>query len=257
MAVTQKRTLFEVLTGRNKQPPTELQFFNPLQARIGWIATFQHEPELVGIEFPVEKIWVVETVVRGRKYLHAEYGLKEVSTSLGKPLRFKLRVTPDEDAPNDIKCRLQLFFLTDEQNWDQGLYDYCCRPVCYENGQPTDLCFVVQQDDEGKPLETPRKYWRIGETARNPLSDPVLDPWHGKVTLLSDPNHDGKVDNSEMDRYSITYWDFSRITHNDRDQQITEYFEVTLKDATRYFQMHRGTDIDAFQVSMGPPMLVN
>ena len=244
-----KRTLWEVLTGK-KPLPTELEYFNPLEALIGAsIMTFQHEPELAGIDFPVEKIWVVQTSNGGKNCQHTDYGLSGIATHLKKPLKFKLRVTRDTDATNDLKCQLQLLHLYDEFEWDEDFFKYINRPIFRIEGEPDDLCFCIKEDDEGKPLETPLRYWRIGEAPKRDVErDPVLDPWYAKVTFLSDQNLDGNIDESEVEQSAMTYWDFSRITHNDSGQEITEYLIVEMDNAKRYFRLYRGVDIELFQV---------
>lgn len=251
--MSQKRTLWEVLTG--KRPlPTEMGYFNPLQARIGSIMSFLHEPELTDIDFPVEKIWVVQTSNGGDNCMFTDYALSGVATHLKKPLKFKLRTARDPDASNDAKCQLQLLHLYDQFEWDEEFFNYCNRPIYRVDGEPDDLCFCIREDDEGNPLSDPPKFWRIGEGLKRDVErDSVLDPWYAKATLLSDRNLDGEVDESEVQQSTMTYWDFSRVTHNDNDQEIIEYLIVEMDNAKRFFRLFRGVDVELFQVLVRTP----
>ena len=100
------RTLFEMLTGRNKRDMTaqELQVHNPLQAKVGWSVSVDYEADLAGRNFFVETIWVWETTIGGtsttlpKTFYHTDYNLKATVVGQEKPIRIKLRLIPDDDV---------------------------------------------------------------------------------------------------------------------------------------------------------------
>lgn len=228
------RTLWEILSGKNKRDltPLELQYHNPLGARVGNTVSFENEPELRGINFVLEKMSVYETKVKARKFYHTDYHLKGLSLGMEKPLRFRLRLIPDEDETNKLGCKVQLLNNYDSMEWDEGFYK---NVLLNETGE-----FHVQYDDSGAELAEARKYWRI---------DDVLDPYHARVTILSDKDGDGKIDEAELERADVTYWDYHRDTTNpDNGLEYREYLVVEMNDTSRYFTLLRGRWVEASQI---------
>jgi len=227
------RTLFDILTGRNKRDltPLELQYHNPFGARVGQKVSFECLPEFANINFDIEKISVYETKVDERKFFHTDYHLKGVSIDADKPLRFRIRLIPDEDETNKLGCKVQLLHNYDGMEWDEGFYQ---GVLCSDTG-----VFEVNQDDEGVELAEPRKYWRVED---------VLDPYRARVTVLVDKDGDGKIDDSELERYDVVYWDYHRETVDENNLPIIEFLSVEMNDKTRYFTLLRGTEVRASQV---------
>lgn len=229
------RSLWDILTGRNKKDmtPLELQYHNPLGAKIGNTMAFDHEAEISGINFVVERISVYETRQGGRKDYHTDYHLKGISLDMDRPVRFRLRLVPDTDAHNKIGCEVQLLYHYHEMEWDEGFHDGVLGDTSGE--------FHVTQDDEGNSLESPRKYWRVDEVTR---------PYDARVTTLADSNGDGTVDEGELHHNDVQYWDYARLTDNDSGQEFKEYLVVEMNKATKYFTFLRGHVIEAFQVTV-------
>jgi hypothetical protein len=235
------RTILDILLGRNKpdKRPTELKYHNPLGLKVGSIVEFDHEEELKGIGFSVERIIVYETKVGGDKFFHVDYCLKGISTTASKPLRFRLRLMEDEDATNEVGCILQLLQVFYELPFDQGLVDMLNANGDHDDkyDEPGETTFKVNYDDQGKELETPRRYWRI---------EGVPNAYKASVSDMKDDDKSGSVSEDEVKRYSVTYWDFSRLTEDDGDQEMTEYLTAELKDKT--ITVLRGPEVKAFQV---------
>ena len=103
------RTLFEILTGRNPAKPLELQYHNPLQAKVGCTVAFEHEPDIAGINFVVEGISVYDTKVGSQNFYHTDYQLKGISLDHSAPVRQRLRLIIDDNASGGQ--RLQLLYL--------------------------------------------------------------------------------------------------------------------------------------------------
>lgn len=229
------RTIFDIITGNNQKDltPLELQYHNPLKAKVGNTVSFDHEPDIKDINFVIEKISVYETKIGNRKFYHTDYHLRGIALEMDKPLRYRLRLSPDEDENNAIGCKLLLLNLYDEMEWDQSFFEDTL-------GDPSGE-FWVKKDDSGQPLEEPRIYWRIND---------VVDSYHARQTILSDKDGDGTVEESELERHNIEYWDYSRMTKNAEDQDYLETLVVEMNDKTRYFTFLRGIELQAFQVTV-------
>jgi hypothetical protein len=230
------RTLFEILTGRNKRDltPLELQYHNPLGAKVGCTVSIDHDEQCAGINFVIEKISVYETKIKERKFYHTDYHLKGITLDRDRPLRLRLRLIPDEDETNKLGSKIVLLHLYDEMEWDQGFHDHVLG-----NAQGV---FDVNQDDDGKALAEPRRYWRVED---------VLDAYHARVTVLADKDGDGKVEDSELERLDMTYWDyFRKTTDKVTDQPYIEYLTIEMKNQTHYFTFLRGREVAAFQITV-------
>ena len=246
MSASKGRTLWEILTGRNKRnmTPLELQYHNPLGAKIGNTISFDHEEDLKGINFVIERIVVYETLINDgvkiRKFYHTDYCLKGISLDMDKPLRVRLRLLPDEDATNTLGCKLQILHLYHEEGFNQTLYDYLNNPVVYDKeGKAVDKAFCVNQDDAGNELAEPRMYWRVND---------VEGPYKAKATTLRDEDGNGRIDDNELTHNKVEYWDFSRLTKNDQQVEFLEYLWAEMDETSRYISMMRGTEILASQV---------
>lgn len=229
------RTLFEILTGKNKRDlrPLELQYHNPLEAKVGCTVAIDHDERTSGVNFVIDRISVYETKIKEKKFYHTDYHLKGVTLDRDRPLRLRLRLIPDDDATNKLGSKLQLLHLYDEMEYDQGLYEHVL------NGGSG--VFDVNYDDDGNELEVPRRYWRVED---------VLDPWHARVTVLRDADGNGKIDESELERFDATYWDYHRDTHDVNNVKFVESLTVEMNDKSRYFLFLRGREIGAFQVQV-------
>lgn len=235
MADGKGRTLWEILTGRNKRDltPLELQYHNPLGAKVGNVVSLDHEPDLKGINFVIEKMSVYETRVSNRKFYHTDYHLKGITLEMDAPIRFRLRLIADNDANNELGCQIRLMHLYDEMEWDEEFHDKVLGDMTGE--------LLINQDDDGTELEEPKKYWRVED---------VLDPYHARETVLSDTDGNGKVEENELVRNNITYWDYHRDTEDNNGVKFTESLTVEMDDKTHYFIFLRGKEVGAYQITV-------
>lgn len=227
------RTIWEIVSGQNRKDmtPLELQYHNPLKASVGVSMSFDHDPNLSGINFFLEGINVYNTKP-GKKIFHTDYVLRGRTLSAPKPIRLRLRVTPDEDA--DTGHTYQLFFLYNEMGWDEAFHDNVL-------GDP-EAIIDVNHDDDGNELEKPRRYWRI---------DDVKQPYKAHLTTMKDADNNGSIEDDELETSKICYWDYHREKTDDETQEKSiEYLFIEMDLGTKYFTFLRGTDIQPFQVSV-------
>lgn len=228
------RTVWEIIMGRNikDMTPLELQYHNPLQAVVGVSVSFAHDINLSGINFFLEAIDVYETKVGKKKFYFTDYLLKGVTLSEKKPVRLRLRITPDSDVETGF--RYQIYKRYFEMEWDQSFHDDVLN-----SGSGI---FEVNQDDDGNELEQPLSYSRIGN---------VTDPYQARKTGMKDENNSGSIDDDELEHSKVTYWDYSRETTNpETEQKFMEYLDIEMDDKTKYFTFYRGTDILAYQITV-------
>jgi hypothetical protein len=239
------RTLWEILTGRNKRDltPTELQYHNPLGAKVGCTVSIDHDEQTSGVNFVIEKMSVYETRVKEKKFYHTDYHLKGVTLDRDFPVRLRLRLVPDEDVTNKTGCRILLLNLYDEHSYesteeerqegwfgDKQYGEFMTEDVL---ASPEGV-FEVNQDDSGQPLDVPRRYWRVED---------VLDSYHARVTVLKDVDGNGKVEEHELERLDYSYWDYYRDTVDDNGLKYTEYLYVEVNDTSGSFTFLRGREV--------------
>lgn len=240
------RNLFEIITGRNKRDmrPLELQYHNPLEAKVGSTVSFSHEPSISGINFVIEAISVYKTKIRSKSFFHTDYHLKGVSLDHDAPVRLRLRLIPDENVENELGHRVQLLYLYQEMGYDKSLHT---EVLADPSGE-----LQVNHDDDGKELEVARKYWRVED---------VIDPYRANVTLLKDADGDGTIEDEELERRKVTYWDFHRDTTNpDNGIEFREFLTVEMDgnvdeksgkmEGSGYFRFLRGSEIHTSEVTV-------
>jgi hypothetical protein len=213
--------------------PLELQYHNPLEAKVGCTVAFDHEPEIAGINFVVESISVYRTKIRHSDFFHTDYHLKGISLDHDAPVRLRLRLIPDENVEHQLGHRVQLLYLYHEMEHDPAFL----KDVL---GDPTGE-FWVNQDDQGNELEEPRKYWRVED---------VLDPYNARLTVLTDVDGDGTIEDDELEHRDMVYWDYSRMTDDPNGQEITEFLTVEMDKDTGYFKFLRGTEVLPSQITI-------
>jgi hypothetical protein len=234
------RTVFEMLTGKNKRDmtPQETQVHNPLEAKIGCSVTFEHEPELRGYNFFIESIWVWETKIGRQKFYHTDYNLRATVIGKDKPIRIKLRLIPDEDTTEDIGHKIQVLEQYMEFGWK----------FCEDNNflsvlEDPEGVFRILQDREGNPYDDDNAptFWRV---------DDVREPYTSRVTILKDVDGDGVVQSDELEHLDYQIWDYSRETTDENGQSFVEFLNVEQDVDSRYFTIYRGREVKPFQITV-------
>ena len=238
------RTLWEIMTGKNKKDltPLELQYHNPLEAKVGCTVQFTTIPEYQGVNFVIEGIHVYKTTVRGKDFYHTDYCCKGNARDWDKPRRVRLRLTPDEDSMNQLGHSFQLLKLYAEFEWDESF-----EQMCLENGDHNpdwddegEVTFKVNYDDDDNEMDEPWRYWRVDE---------AVDPYQARVTSLTDDDGSGTIEDDELEHNDTTYWDFSRIVVKD-DEEETEVLWIEKDVDTNYFTLLRGTPVHPNSVTI-------
>ncbi len=232
------RTIFEMLSGRNKRDmtPQEFKYPNPLGARIGTSMSFTMDHDMLGLNFFVQSILVGTTNIASQSFIHTDYQLRAIAPGQ-PPIRVKLRVEPDEDAPNDLKHRLYFLRNYTELRWDAAQANNFLSVLADPEG-----VFKILTDADGTVYDEADQptYWRI---------DDVRDPYPCRVTILKDLDGDGAVQKDELQYLDYLIWDYHRDTVLE-DQPVREYLYVEEETDSRYFVLYRGREVSPFQVTV-------
>lgn len=220
------RTLWEMLVDRLRGP-IELQFYNPLRAKIGSPVLF-NDVELKEHNFFVKEIRAYRRTIGAGDYYTVDYVL--LARELNKAdLVYRLRLNPvqDPNAAGGLSHHALLLRLYDEfaytEDFHKVVNDRTRKFQVMENGQVTE------------------EYHRIHD---------VTDSYHAEVWLIRDVDGDGRVDPNEVEKSGLEYWDYWREATDEAGQPRHEYLFVEMDGKNGWFQIWRGPEIDAQQVLM-------
>lgn len=226
------RTAWDIITGQNKPKAVEEQYANPLGVKIGAsvsLRTIDYDQEL----FRVAEIRAWERHINNKTVPMTDYVLESGDC------RVLLRAVPREDANADLKLTHRFAVL--KECYRFGWSDESTGILTAAN-DPTGE-FIIDAGTENE-----QKFWRQAG----------IVPIYSKVALISDQNRDGKVEESEVEKATMTLWDFHRTTQDEAQQDFTEFFYVELsgrfvsptevKGGDKTIVMLRGEEIDPRKV---------
>jgi hypothetical protein len=218
------KTLWEMLMAK-LHGPVELRYYNPLKAKIG-SSIMINDIDLRDYNFFIKEIRQYQRAIGGKPFFFVDYVL------LARPLHgddiwLRLRLNPvdDPEAASGLTHTALLLRLYDEMAYDENLHkvvtDTTKKFEVVENGQVTE------------------EYWRIND---------VATPYKAKLSILKDENKDGQVDEEEVEKEGLEYWDYWRDTKDEVGQPLRQYLFVEMNTDTGWFQIWRGQEIDPQKV---------
>jgi hypothetical protein len=218
------KTLWEMLLAKI-HGPVELHYYNPLKAKIG-SAIMINDLDLREESFFIKEIRQYKRAVNGRPFLFVDYVL------LARPLhgeeiwvRLRLNPVDDPEAAAGVTHTALLLRLYDEMAYDEALHQVV-----------TDTTKKFEVSENGQVTE---EYWRIND---------VTSSYKAQVAVIKDENQDGQVDETEVDKGQLEYWDYWRDTTDAFGQPLRQYFFVEMNTANGWFQIWRGPEIDPQKV---------
>ena len=250
------RTLYEILMGHNQKDsrPLELQFHNPLGSRVGSTISFEHEPALADINFIVEAISVYQTKIAAASFYHTDYHLKGISREQAAPVRFRLRLIADENVENPLGHRVQLLRLIADKDYDQDLQEkVLASPDGTIDSAVDENGYRFFNESATDFVEGSSKYWRVED---------VLDPYVARVTILRDTDGNGTIEDDELEKQTVMYWDYSRLTPDPlTGADTTEFLTAEMDrgelnkatgemDGTGHFKFFCGTEVLPSQIAV-------
>ena len=214
---------------------TEEKFLNPLDVRIGDVVSLD-ALDLRDLDFQVTQFRVVTRLIGGREFPFVDYYLRHRSiTHKSAEIHYLLRFIPLDD-PDLAEGRTHTIFLLHmveefEHNdavlavlaEDNG-YTYHTEAVPDENG--------VTGDVEWKAQEFPTR-----------VNDISL-PYDCQVAIIKDEDHDGEVEEDEVESHKLTLWDFWRVISAESGGDMTEYLFVEIDQEDGWTELFVGTEVD-------------
>jgi len=223
------KTLWEML--RSSVTPTmESTIDNPLKVRCGGSMTI-NTLDTDGMVFTVQSMAEYRRPAASlglkRDLTFTDYDL--LARPLGKEdVRVRLRLMPTERGQiAGMTHQVILLKKYHESGYDEGLHGAVTAGTklfeCFDNGVLTAT------------------YYRI-----NDLNDPFL----ANVSSLRDEDGNGKVEEDEVTRTQVEYWDYWREIHDEAGQPVTDFCFVEMDKDTGYFTLWTGTEVDPSRVSV-------
>ncbi len=210
---------------RKKEPvdtrPVEFRYHNPLELKIGGSVAFDHIPDLLGCNLIVKKIISYETVIGRQKFNHTDYLLQGLVDN--DRVIYRLRVLADDRFEKGFQ--IILLFLDQSFGYSETFTEFL-----------KDTSMELWQDN---PDGSQRTYWRI---------DDVFNPYTATCTEISDIDKNGVIDQSEVETYEVTYWDYHRNTIDSNDQPLHEFLFVERQESSGWYDIYRGSEIRWFQI---------
>lgn len=215
-------TLWEILTApEEEETPVEFQFYNPLKVRVGNAA------EIDTIDLKDQKFTFTATreIDRGDGNKIADYDLLARGYGEQKETRQRIRLVPMAEPDGKLTHHVILLNLLDEFGYDKPFHD-----GLLDTDTSKGEFMEREQSPEG---EIEVLYYRVND---------ILTPWEANTAFLSDKDHDGEVEEHEVQHGELTYWDF----WCDREVggvQVREFLIVEM-DENGWFMIWRGQQID-------------
>lgn len=218
-------TLWEILTKRKKeQKSLEMTVYNPLQAKVGCVLNV-NEPNYTGKNFIVQGIRVYERKINDDQFNFVDY--ESVARLVNEDdQRIKIRLNPN-DSGTELGCDIIVLTKYDEMSYDEEFFKNVL------NSESGDITLNEENST----------FWRIND---------VLTAYKAKTIYLADKDGNGIVEENELKKEDIRYWDYWRETADiENDVEIgPKYIEFLFieMDKNGYFTFWRGKKVDAGNV---------
>lgn len=208
-------TLWEMLwNGKKKEVIQELLYNNPLQAKINDIVKIDMI-ELKDFTFKIEALREVRRVIGDKNYPLADYDLASAEKNL------RLRLIP---CDGEISHKVILLEKIDECEYNKDFHEG-----------------LDYSKNKGEFTEGEDMYWRV---------DDVQSEWNAKTFYLHDNDKSGKIDENEVEKRQISYWDFWRETEDEAGNKILEFYVVEMDKETGWFEFWKGPEINTLRISV-------
>ena len=210
----EKVSLWARLRGKEPPPPdavdVESQFYNPLEVKIGSFVNVNNF-EYDGLDFRVTHIREYKRVIGDKTFYLAIYDLLARTIDDREEVKLRLRLEPVDvpDHDSGLTHIASFLHLYTEFEYDEDFDKEVLR------GEAND--FQIMSDDEEPVVEA--EYYRVND---------IHDPFNAHVSIVQDENHDGIVEEEEVDRVWLSYWDDWRETEIEGVKE-TEYLYVERK----------------------------
>jgi len=212
--------LWEMLVAK-LHAPVEFQYYNPLKAKVGNAVTID-EMDLRDLNFFIKEVREYKRSISGQQFLFVDYVL--LARPLGgedKWVRLRLNPVDDPERVAGLTHQVLLLHLDDEMAYNEELHKVC---------NDTTKKFQVLQDGAVK-----EEFFRIND---------VTGSYKARVSVLKDLDSDGTVEESEVRKTNIEYWDYWREYKDEAGQPVTEFLFIEMDASNGWFQLWKGQEVD-------------
>ncbi len=212
---------------------TEEKFLNPLDVRVGDVVTLD-ALDLRDLDFQVTQFRVVNRLIGGREFPLVDYYLRHRSiTHKSAEIHYLLRFIPldDPDPAAGLTHTTFLLHMVEESEHN----DAVLAVLAEDNGYTYHTEKVADEatgDVEWEPQEFPSR-----------VNDISL-PYDCQVDIVKDENHDGEVEDDEVESHKLTLWDFWRVISVEGGDDVTEYLFVEIDQEDGWTELFVGTEVD-------------
>ncbi len=218
------RTLWEMLLDSLKGP-VEFEYYNPLRVRIGTAVTID-QIEWRELNFFVLSIHEYKRTLEGQDFRFVDYALLARPLGGDKVLvRLRLNPVDDPEQAAGLTHHVLLLKLDDDMPYNEDLHK-----VVNDDTRK----FQVLEDGQVQA-----EYWRINDVATS---------YKAEVTIVKDVNQDKHVDRNEVEKRQFEYWDYWREIKDEAGQPQREFLFVEMDAGNGWFQIWKGSEIDAKRV---------
>ncbi len=213
-----------------EKPPKveEYKYFDPLGVKVGGSITID-ELDYRGLPFFVREIREHKRPELGDAHTFTDYMLVAKSISNEeKSVRIRCFNLPEGDLPYQPVLLEQYDQLAHDENPDsdyQGLFNAV---------HDTTGKFDIKTDNEDVEFYRPTK---AGGGYQ-------LSSYNAEVILVVECLKEGIADQSRIQRESLEYWDYSRTTKDEANQDYEEYVFVELNKENGWLMVWRGVELN-------------
>lgn len=223
------QTLFQRLFKGKEQ--VEYKYFNPAKAKIA--STFSLD--VIGLRdlmFTLVEIREYKRTINSKQLTFGDYVL--LSRPIGKDdVWVRVRFMPVENPDSQLTHNVLILTKYDEMPY--------CKELDEVLRATTGVLDITDHD-----TELTETYWRPAIDGRSRLTS----AYRADVSIIRDVNNDGKVEPQEVEKETIEYWDYSRITKDEAGQEFTQFLFVEMDEHSKMQTMWRGSEIDANRVTV-------
>jgi hypothetical protein len=213
------KTLWQMWTQRWRR----FEFYNPMQAKVGSIVSID-DVELAGGDFAVVGIEEFTRRIEGQEFKFTDYLVRD----RGKTEVMRIRINPTDPSATGVPHNVLVLRMEDEFAYSDDFLGVL---------KDTTRKFVITDDKTGATEE----FWRIND---------VGEAYKCTVAVMKSANADGSVDEDDVVRSGIEYWDYWRETNDKVGLAFKQYVFVQMNSENGWFQIFRGREIDPKNITV-------
>lgn len=236
-------TLFEMMMDKfKKKECVSHRYYNPYKIKVGSFFKIDHL-DYEELNFEVVAFREVKRILPDDDRFMCDYDLFARDVK-GDEILLRLRLVPIENPDGEMDHHAILLKRVEEFGYDKDFHESLAEP--WENpdtGENEYTLFLNVVDNDGNVVEeegclVQDQFWRVND---------VTAEWEAETAFVRDKDNDGTIEESEVDRHKMWYWDYWRQTVLD-GVEVMEFYIIEMDNESGYFELWRGTQIDPARI---------